>query len=105
VFAEIESGSATGAATGRLRNPSQPSGCGSGFVNNLLKRLGYNKTADNISLDGLTCLSPGDFTVVAKKADICGINNPSELTAMLRQEQTNIVFNPFSDRITGNAGE
>jgi SpoVK/Ycf46/Vps4 family AAA+-type ATPase len=40
-----------------------------------------------VSLGGLTSLSPGDFAVVAKRAGICGINNPSELVAMLRQEQ------------------
>ena len=39
------------------------------------------------SLGGLTCLSPGDFAVVAKKANICGINDHKELVAMLRQEQ------------------
>ena len=39
------------------------------------------------SLGSLTCLAPGDFTVVAKKARICGIDNPNELVAMLRVEQ------------------
>ena len=39
------------------------------------------------SLTGLRCLSPGDFAVVAKKARICGIDNPGELATMLRQEQ------------------
>jgi SpoVK/Ycf46/Vps4 family AAA+-type ATPase len=39
------------------------------------------------SLGGLTCLSPGDFAVVAKKANICGINDHGELVRMLRQEQ------------------
>ena len=39
------------------------------------------------SLNALTCLSPGDFAVVAKKARICGIDDSNELIAMLRQEQ------------------
>ena len=40
-----------------------------------------------VPLGGLTCLSPGDFAVVAKKARICGIDDPKELFHMLRQEQ------------------
>ncbi len=39
------------------------------------------------SLGGLTNLAPGDFAVVAKKARICGIDDPKELATMLRQEQ------------------
>jgi hypothetical protein len=39
------------------------------------------------SLSGLSCLAPGDFAVVAKKARIFGIDDHDELVAMLRQEQ------------------
>jgi hypothetical protein len=39
------------------------------------------------SLSGLSCLAPGDFAVVAKKARIFGIDDHNELAAMLRQEQ------------------
>jgi SpoVK/Ycf46/Vps4 family AAA+-type ATPase len=40
----------------------------------------------SVSLGSLTCLSPGDFAVVAKKAQICGIDDHNELVRMLRQE-------------------
>jgi SpoVK/Ycf46/Vps4 family AAA+-type ATPase len=40
-----------------------------------------------VSLAGLESLSPGDFAVVAKKANICGIADHNELVRMLRQEQ------------------
>ena len=40
-----------------------------------------------VPLGELTCLSPGDFAVVAKKARICGSGDHKELVAMLRQEQ------------------
>ena len=40
-----------------------------------------------VPLGGLTCLSPGDFAVVAKKAKICGIAEHDELVRMLWQEQ------------------
>ena len=39
------------------------------------------------SLGGLTNLSPGDFAVVARKARICGVDDPKELVTMLRMEQ------------------
>ena len=41
----------------------------------------------SVSMSDLTCLTPGDFAVVAKRAGICGIDSPKELAAMLRQEQ------------------
>ena len=41
----------------------------------------------NVSLAGLSNLSPGDFAVVAKKATICGIADHNELVRMLWQEQ------------------
>jgi DNA replication protein DnaC len=40
-----------------------------------------------VSLADLTCLAPGDFAVVARKAKICGIDSQIELADMLRQEQ------------------
>jgi hypothetical protein len=43
--------------------------------------------APAVSLAGLTCLSPGDFAVVAKRAKICGIDDHEELAKILRQEQ------------------
>ena len=44
-------------------------------------------TVPTISLTDLIHLTPGDFAVVAKKAKICGIDDPQELVKMLRQEQ------------------
>ena len=40
-----------------------------------------------VSVSELTCLAPGDFAVVAKKAHIFGIDDHHELATMLRQEQ------------------
>jgi SpoVK/Ycf46/Vps4 family AAA+-type ATPase len=40
-----------------------------------------------VPLSDLTCLSPGDFVVVAKKMKIMNISDHKKLTAMLRQEQ------------------
>ena len=40
-----------------------------------------------VSLSELTCLTPGDFAVIAKKARICGIDDHQELVAMLMLEQ------------------
>ncbi|GHT11770.1 hypothetical protein FACS1894170_05770 [Planctomycetales bacterium] len=44
-------------------------------------------TESTVSLNDLTCLAPGDFAVVAKKAKICGIDDHKELVEMLHQEQ------------------
>jgi SpoVK/Ycf46/Vps4 family AAA+-type ATPase len=43
--------------------------------------------AATVPLGGLMYLSPGDFAVVAKKANICGIADHCELVTLLRQEQ------------------
>jgi len=40
-----------------------------------------------VSLGGLTSLSLGDFAVVARKARICGVDDPHEQVTMLRMKQ------------------
>ena len=44
-------------------------------------------TESTTALYDLTHLAPGDFAVVAKRVKICGVDDPKELVAMLRQEQ------------------
>jgi hypothetical protein len=49
----------------------------------LLRREGHDLTS---AWGDLTDLTPGDFRVVRSKADILGIEDPTELAAMLTSE-------------------